>query len=284
MDAAAAEVQGRAPGEQRGAEHARGAADDAGAAVAALVRVAPARDEAVGEQGGRDQVAGGWVKLELRIGDRRSGVEAKVEAGNADFAAVVGAVSGVQAGLGADEAERVRGPDAGGEGAAGVGVKAARDVERQQRAGVAHGERVRGFDQRGVGAAWRPGESDAEQAVDDQVPARDGRDGGFAAAAGGNEAAIGRGGIGRQLLRRARKHHADLEMAGLQVLGDDEGVATVVAGAGEDEDAAAVGQGFGPGGGCGAGTRHQRVVGVRGFEDAQGRAAVERQGGGRHGG
>ena len=87
--------------------------------------------EAVGEQGGRDQVAGGRVKLEVRIGDRRSGVEAKVEAGNADFAAVVGAVSGVQAGLGADEAERVRGPDAGGEGAAGVGVKAARDVERQ---------------------------------------------------------------------------------------------------------------------------------------------------------
>ena len=111
------------------------------------------------------------------------------------------------------------------------------------------------------------------------------RDVRLAGAAGGDKAAIRRGGIGGEFVGRGGKHDADLEMTGAQLFGDDEGIAAVIARSGEDEDAPADGEGFGPGRGRAAGARHQRTIGVRGFENAQGRAAVERQGGGvRHGG
>ena len=167
----------------------------------------------------------------------------------------------------------------------GVGVEAAREIEGEQRAGVARGERICAFDQRGVVASRGAAQADAEQAVDDQVPARGRRDVRLAGAAGGDKAAIRRGGIGGEFVGRGGKHDADLEMTGAQLFGDDEGIAAVIARSGEDEDAPADGEGFGPGRGRAAGARHQRTIGVRGFENAQGRAAVERQGGGvRHGG
>jgi hypothetical protein len=59
-----------------------------------------------------------------------------VDAVEVQFAALVGAVEGEQAGLEGDEGDRVAGREAGPEAAAGVGVEAAGDVEGQARAGL----------------------------------------------------------------------------------------------------------------------------------------------------
>lgn len=196
IDAAAAEVQGGTSGEQCGTEHTRRAADDAGAAVAALVRVTSARGEVAGEQGRRDQTASGQTEAQPGTGWRH-GIVSEVEPGNANYAAVVGAVGSKQAGLGADEGQGVCGSNAGGEGTAGIGIEAARGIEREQRAGIALGERIGCLDQCRVIATGGTGQADTEQTVDDQVPARSGWNTGSCCVALRAEAAVCRRGVGR---------------------------------------------------------------------------------------
>ena len=106
---------------------------------------------------------------------------------------MVASRSSVQAGLVGEKGQRVFGANSAALDRSGVGVEAAWRVECDDRFAAG----IRGFDEGSRGACEVAREADAEQAVDDQVPARDGRDGRFAAAAGGNEAAIGRGGVGR---------------------------------------------------------------------------------------
>ncbi len=89
------------------------------------------------------------------------------------------------------------GSNAGGEGTAGIGIEAARGIEREQRAGIALGERVGCLDQRRVIATGRTGQADTEQTVDDQVPARGGWNTGSCCATLRAEAAVCRRGVGR---------------------------------------------------------------------------------------
>ena len=81
---------------------------------------------------------------------------------------MVRTVGGQQARLGADEGDGVAGANAGFEGASAIGIEAGRAVQRQQRAGVAHSQRIGGADPFRVVVGGRPGQSDAEQAVDNE--------------------------------------------------------------------------------------------------------------------
>ena len=95
----------------------------------------------------------------------------------------------------------------------GVRIQAARDVEREHRAGL----RVRVVDQLRVLAFDRAGEADAEQAVDDEIPA--------GVLAESRSDFVGKGDPEKPLLQDPR---------------DDLRVAAVVAGAGEHQDVLAL--------------------------------------------
>ena len=123
----------------------------------ALVEVARPRLEQVAEQ------------LRLRQ-PRRSAPAALPPARSRSATAISpqwsGSVEGEQPRLERDERDRMRGAHRAAQHAAGVGVQAARDVEREHRAALA----VRVLDERGVLAGDVAREADAEQAVDDQRP------------------------------------------------------------------------------------------------------------------
>ena len=87
--------------------------------------------------------------------------------GNRDLPAMVRPVQREQAGLQADEGDGVRRAHRAAEDLPGIGMQAARDVEREHRAGL----RVGVVDQLRVLAVDRSGQADAEQAVDHEVPA-----------------------------------------------------------------------------------------------------------------
>ena len=271
IHASATEMQCGAPGKQCGPDHARCAAEDAGAAVASLMRIAPARGKVCCEQSGGEELAGGRGEV-----GRGFGIVTQVESGEADLAAVIGAVGGVQARLGTDEGEGVRGPDAGSESASGIRVKAAWRVERQQRAGVTRGQCVGCRDQRRISAFRCAGEADPEQAVDDEMPASGSGDGGDGGSSRSTEGAMRRLCISREFVGCAQENDADVEEPCAQAFGDDEGIAAVVARPGEDQDPAAGGQLLGSGGGHGSGASHQRQIGVGGLQGTQGVGTVER--------
>ena len=68
-------MQGGASGEQRGAEHACSPAENAAAAVAALVGVAAAWNEPRRKQGRSDQLAGRGLSGRIRLGIRWTGAD-----------------------------------------------------------------------------------------------------------------------------------------------------------------------------------------------------------------
>ena len=146
-----AKLQAGTCGEQCGARHAVGTADHRQRTIAALVAVALARPQTVAEITGGQQCAGHAIERQVKIGDR-------------DFAAMIGAVKGVQPRLASDEAEGVRSANGAAQHPPGVAVKAAGNVEGHYRPGKGVDPR----DQFGIGARDGPGQADAEQRVDHQ--------------------------------------------------------------------------------------------------------------------
>jgi hypothetical protein len=98
IDAAGAQFEGGPAGQKCGADHRLAAAEDAGAAKAALVRVASAGLQALGKVGTAETWPSG---RQFGVGD--------IEIGYPNLAAVVGAVGRQQAGLGANEGDGVAG-------------------------------------------------------------------------------------------------------------------------------------------------------------------------------
>ena len=227
IDAAGAHLQRGAAGEQGGAGHAGGPAEDRQRAGHAFVEVARPRLEQVAEQ------------LRLRDpGARRQQLcDREVQVGDHDLAAMVRSVEREKPRLERDERHGMRGAHRAAQHAAGIGVQAARDVERKYRAALA----VRILDERRVPAGDVAREADAEQAVDEQRPG---------------------------LLRHLRHfgNHVDAEKLFPQPRGDHASVAAVVARAGEHEDVLALvpGQARGDLGGGGAGAFHERRLGFAG--------------------
>ena len=203
--------------------------------------------------------------------------EVEAEVGDADLAAVIGAVAGQQPGFAGHEGQRVAGADRVAVRPAGIGIEPGRAVERQQRAAVAGGQPVRRRDPVGVASFRRSCQADAEQAVDDQRKRRVVRDLRQRGAAGVAVALPGSGRVGGKGGRVGGEDDAHVEEALAQQVGGLEGVAAVVAGAGQDQDgAAAIAGEFGrPLGGGGAGALHQRFAGMLLFGQAQAGTEVE---------
>ena len=153
-DAAGARDQGGAGGEDRGADHAVGAADDGHAAVVALVGVLDA-----GTKNAREFVGADHGERGERNGD--------VELVEDDLAGGVGAFAHVEAGFDAEERDRHVGAAAGI--AAGPvtrdGVETRRNVERDLE-GLAFVEPEDGVE---VVTRDRLGKARAEETVDDAV-------------------------------------------------------------------------------------------------------------------
>ena len=143
IDPAAAQAQRRAPGEQCGADHAASAAKNAGAAEAALVAVRLARAQELREKIGSNSVP--------RISVAIAGADIHVERRHRDFAAVIRPIRRQQAGLVADESQRMGGTDRFAQRFSGIGVESARAVEREEWARVAHRQGVGCPNQAGVG-------------------------------------------------------------------------------------------------------------------------------------
>ena len=78
---------------------------------------------------------------------------------------MVGTIQRQQAGFQADEGDGVRRAHGAAEHLARVGLQAARDVEREHRAGL----RVGVIHELGVHAVDRPRQADSEQTVDDKI-------------------------------------------------------------------------------------------------------------------
>ena len=158
--------------------------------------------------------------------------------GNRDLPAIVRPVQREQAGLQADEGDGVRRAHRAPEDLPGIGMQAARDVQREDRAGL----RVGVVDQLRVLAVDRPGQADAEQAVDHEVPAD----------------------VLRDFFRLSRK--ANPEEPLLQNPRNDLRVAAVVAGTGQDQHVLAL-VGEQPG-------RQLRRRGARALHEGQGRVRL----------
>lgn len=261
---AGAREQSGARGEDRRAAHAGVAAEHREAAVRALVGRERARGQRRGEPRGRVQHDG-------RRGGRRD-----VERRDVDFAGEIAAVARVEAGLRADEGERLRGRhgDARADDAARVAVEPAGHVEREHAAAAARmgGDACCLLGERAI---ERAAETDAEQPVDDPRIAlqRRGR--------GGRQRHAGRACETERPLRVVRldrhrhpRMRRDAEL--LELRGGHQRVAAVVAGADREPDGAIVaGDPLGqPARGGRAGAAHQRVRRQRGGGVGFGRAQV----------
>ena len=123
IDASRAELQRGAPGEQRGAGHASGAADDADAAVIAFMGVEPARRQRTFEHGRSDDAATGRDEPGCIQAERR----------DVQLAAMFRAIEREQAGFETDERDRVTCTHCAAEHTPGVRIESARHVEREHR-------------------------------------------------------------------------------------------------------------------------------------------------------
>ncbi len=160
----------------------------------------------------------------------QSGIE--VERMHGQRAAQIDAVAGQQPGLERDERCRRRRPNRRPENRSGVGVEPARHVERQDRRAGGIGP----VDQGGIVGRRGAGESDAEQAIDDQcsLPLIRGR--GRCRASRPDECAMRGSGVGGQPRRVPRKNHGHVEEPLPKPPRDDESVAAVVPGASQHEN------------------------------------------------
>ena len=216
------EFQRRASGEDGRADHAGGAADHGDASRHALVEVVRPRERQRGEHAAGHEPAGRRMQQLGFEGETR----------DAHRAAVVEPRAGVQAGLAGNEREGVRGAEGRAERGTGAAVDAARDVERELRAG----QGVRRFDDRGGAAVHGAGEPDAEQAVDDEVVACVHRDRLQQPSVHRAPLGVRPRGVARQLGRIvAGEHHVDAVVAALEMRSRFEGVAPVVPRPGEHE-------------------------------------------------
>ena len=157
---------------------------------------------------------------------------------------------------------------------AGIGIEPARDVQRENACATRVGARdpFRGY------TLDRAGETDAEQAVDDQAPIIAIRPAGRGRSAGIDPCLVSCTGIGRQLRRIAVKSHRHVEEPALQSARDNERVAAVVARACENQNARSTSgeQVAGGAGGGESGTVHERVCCRGAFDRAQLRDATDR--------
>ncbi len=155
-----ARVQRGAAGEERCADHPCGTADDAERAERALVHVAQAAAEDVGERAGENG------PVEAMSAHGCDGLTLDAEGVNRHRARAVDPVAHDEPGLERDERGGRIGADRSAVRDARVRVDARRHVEREDRRAGG----VRMLDERGVVRGEGPGQPDAEEAVDDQPP------------------------------------------------------------------------------------------------------------------
>jgi hypothetical protein len=144
--------------EQRGADHALGAADDSERAERSLVNVARTAGEL------RRQFRGERIPIEAMTEGRRGGSDVEAERMDADVTAQIHGLTGQQPRLQRDERRGRSRANRRSHRNAGVGIQAGGDVKRENR----RPRRIGTLDERCIGGGERARETDAEQPVDDE--------------------------------------------------------------------------------------------------------------------
>ncbi len=241
---------------------------DRDAAEAALVAVATARPPQSGEAR-RSVDRADLFDAEPQAVDQRA---VRAERIDDDLADVIERVAGAQAGLVRDERDRAVGDDRDVGDVSGVGIDAARHVDREDRPAA----RVDELDPFAGAARRRAGEADAEQPVDDERRVLDrvaGIDGRLATVAPSQPRVLR---VAAQALGVVEQRDAHADAAFVQNARGDERVAAVVAGTGQQQDRPRALGGHSQRGPCDriAGAFHQATLRLareqRGFERADG--------------
>ena len=198
-----------------------GAADDADTTERALVRVQRPRVQRAAQDV--------WGAIDVsRRGDQR--LDGKAEVAHVQLTAVIRAFQREQARLERDEGDGVVGPDRAPQHPSAVGVQSAGDVDGQHRARLA----VDVLDQLRVASGDIALQTDAEQRIDHQIEVAIGQLGSISCRRGQPGVVSGSRIVG-QPGPLAGEHDRHPIPPRLQMTGQHESVAAVVAGAGQHE-------------------------------------------------